>query len=102
MNESFLKPKYLLLIGLVFMLFVTNPRQDQYYKWVKGEVKEDTAVVVLQVLGFDEKEYPKTRIINWKIFSTYETYFDGYDKIFIGIGGNFFEIRSTKVNSQKK
>lgn len=97
MNESFLKPRYLLLVAVVIMLVATNPTQDQYYKWVKGQVKEDKTVVVLQVLGFEQKEYPKTRIINWKIFSTYETYFDGYDKIFIGIGGNFFTLHSTKV-----
>lgn len=98
MNESFLKPKYLLLIGLIALLFGTNPSQDQYYKWVKGQVKEDKAVEVLQMMGFANKEYPKTRIINWKIFSTYETCVDGYDKIFIGIGGVLSFLRSTKVS----
>lgn len=97
MKESFLKPKYLLLISLVLILVVTNPTKEQYYKWVKSEIKEAQTVVVVQVLGFEQTEYPKTRIIDWKIFSTYETYFDGNDKIFIGIGGNFFMIHSTKV-----
>lgn len=89
--------KNVFLMGVVLLLFFTNPTQDAYYQWVKGEIKDKTLVAVPEVMLLGMEKYPKTKITNCKIFSFYETYFDSHDQFIIGIGGSFFTVYSLKL-----
>ncbi|MBP2644116.1 MAG: hypothetical protein H6Q67_2003 [Firmicutes bacterium] len=94
MKKYSFKLKNLLFAGVVLLLLLTNPTQEQYYKWVHDQIKDNRDLPKPSPILLGMGEYPKTRISNCKLFSIYETYFDGTDKIIIGIGGNFFTIYS--------